>query len=62
MAASEAKWKAEHDARTLAEAAAIYADPGRERKARGAARRILREEEARTANLRSILKAKKENG
>ena len=50
----EDKWRAECDARDLARAAEIYADPDRARKARGAASRLVRDEEARLANLRAI--------
>lgn len=53
---SEKKWRAECDARTLSEAAGIYADPERARMARGAASRMLRQDEARLANLRAITK------
>lgn len=54
MDKKEREWRAEHDARTLAEAASIYADPARARMARGAATRIVRDEEARLSNLRAI--------
>jgi hypothetical protein len=52
----ELKWRAECDARDLARAAEIYADPDRARRARGAASRIVKEDEARLANLRAITK------
>lgn len=54
--AEEMKWRAESDARDLARAAEIYADPERARRARGAANRLVRDEEARLANLRAISK------
>lgn len=52
----ERDWQAESDARTLSQAAAVYADPGRAKLARQAAGRMVKEEEARLANLRSITK------
>jgi hypothetical protein len=54
--AEQLKWQAECDARDLARAAEIYADPDRARRARGAASRLVRDEEARLANLRAISK------
>ena len=44
---SERDWRAEMDARTLADAAAIEANPDRKKKAATAAKRLVSEEEKR---------------
>ena len=49
-------WRAEMDAQTLAEAAAVHADPNRHGAARKAAAKMAKEHEAKLANLRVIAK------
>ena len=52
--ADEAQWAAESDARTLADADSIKSDPARMKKAKQAAKRMAKEETARTDALRKI--------
>ena len=50
----EAQWAAESDARTLADADSIKGNPVRMKKAKQAAKRMAKEETARTDALRKI--------
>lgn len=51
---TEAQWQAENDARTIARADAIKADPQRLQAAKGAAARIVGEETAEANSLRRL--------
>ena len=52
--ALDKKWEAENDARTLADADSIKLDGGRLKRAKQAAKRMAKEETARTNALRRI--------
>lgn len=56
MDKKEREWQAESDARTLSQAAAVYADPSRSRAARQAAQRLISKQEAEIASLRAVTK------
>jgi hypothetical protein len=58
-AEQEAKWRAEEDARTLAEANVIRKDPGRLDKAKEAARKIADEERKRANAMSAVGKERK---
>ena len=54
MVKQEAKWQAEHDARTIAEAEAIKSNPRRLRAAQAEAKKMLKEKEAEVAGLKEF--------
>ncbi len=54
LSAEEKKWRAESDARTLAEAEAIKADPKRLKVAQGAAKEMAEEEERRAKAMKAV--------
>lgn len=56
MSKEEMEWRAESDARTLAEAKAIRKDKVRMKRAVGAAKKMVTEESGRLSALRSISK------
>ncbi len=59
MSAEDRKWKAENDARTLADAEAIKIDRSRMTAARQAARRMAKEEQERATAMKKIAKHSK---
>lgn len=56
--ASDAKWKAEMDADTLAQAAAIRSDSARMKKAKVAAKGMAAEQQTKASALKRVAKAK----
>jgi len=54
LSADEKKWKAESDARTIVEAAAIQADPERLKAAQEAAKRMAEEEAAKNKAMQEL--------
>lgn len=57
MSVEEEKWKAECDARTLAEAEVIKADKQRLAKAQSAAKEMIKETQLRTRGLAKVAKS-----